>query len=577
MSTSSTCRIGGLPALNDGNNARAVLYNRLIDDIQRADVHLGRQQRPGREHHRRPGRGHEGDERRLVHHQGDLAERTTARTQLPSTTCTRSRSRGPRRGRRLQARDRRARRGDLHHRRPGSPARPVAGTTRCRPATPCSTALRWPHRRRPARPRCCVSAAKHSTRASSTAAQLRRLQLHGPLHPGLRRVRAGQRPDQRQPGLEPAQDDPSRWTSPHASRCTRCSAASLQTRASAPASTTARASRPGSLHPHVHVHPHVRSNRPVLTTCAGSATTARSARRTTCSSARTCRRATSLYTRSPGMHSAILNLDDPSTDGIDYQTMNTVIAPDVFTAGNTTRSRRPDSQAATMWIASSSACRPATRCSRSTCPARRQPGHGPGALPALPPLGPRRRLERQHVVLRTVRSRAAPRRPVQPDGQRRAARGLGSHRRGQAHVRRRLGSVPLTASLFGVAVSPNPDVIPTRRSASGSRSYSLQNNFASFTGQAVGSTLRQRPEGRVHDRRPAPSRLLDEVPGRLDSFRATIGGPSDAAADLDLFVYQCTTRLHDVALRVRVQTATPRSRSRSRTRRPVPGSSWSTA
>ncbi len=37
---------------------------------------------------------------------------------------------------------------------------------------------------------------------------------------------------------------------------------------------------------------------------------------------------------SVGVHSALLNLDDPSTAGIDYQTMNTVVVPDVFTADN---------------------------------------------------------------------------------------------------------------------------------------------------------------------------------------------------------------------------------------------------
>src|SRR5439155_25343643 len=35
-----------------------------------------------------------------------------------------------------------------------------------------------------------------------------------------------------------------------------------------------------------------------------------------------------------GVHSAILNVDDPSTTGIDYQVMNTVVAADQFNAGN---------------------------------------------------------------------------------------------------------------------------------------------------------------------------------------------------------------------------------------------------
>ena len=46
--------IGGLPALNDGNNARAQLYNAADRHVRRAAGHLGRQLRPGPEHHRRP-------------------------------------------------------------------------------------------------------------------------------------------------------------------------------------------------------------------------------------------------------------------------------------------------------------------------------------------------------------------------------------------------------------------------------------------------------------------------------------------------------------------------------------------
>lgn len=40
------------------------------------------------------------------------------------------------------------------------------------------------------------------------------------------------------------------------------------------------------------------------------------------------------FTTTPGAHSAILDLDDPGTAGVDYQTMNLVIAADGFTAAN---------------------------------------------------------------------------------------------------------------------------------------------------------------------------------------------------------------------------------------------------
>ena len=39
--------IGGLPALNDGDNARAELYNAPHQQARRADRHLGRQLEPG--------------------------------------------------------------------------------------------------------------------------------------------------------------------------------------------------------------------------------------------------------------------------------------------------------------------------------------------------------------------------------------------------------------------------------------------------------------------------------------------------------------------------------------------------
>ena len=47
--------IGGLPALNDGNNTRCIVYERLIEQSKRADVLLHRQQRTRPEHRRRPG------------------------------------------------------------------------------------------------------------------------------------------------------------------------------------------------------------------------------------------------------------------------------------------------------------------------------------------------------------------------------------------------------------------------------------------------------------------------------------------------------------------------------------------
>ena len=101
----------------------------------------------------------------------------------------------------------------------------------------------------------------------------------------------------------------------------------------------------------------------------------------------------------------------------------------------------------------------------------------------------------------------------------------------------------LTVSILGATVSPNPDVIPSATiGVPVARSYTLTNLFGAFTGRAVGTTLGQRPVG---DARRSPtsrsSSIQSIVTAGSTSLRATIGSPSDPAADLDLFVFNCTT------------------------------------
>ena len=72
------------------------------------------------------------------------------------------------------------------------------------------------------------------------------------------------------------------------------------------------------------------------------------------------------------------------------------------------------------------------------------------------------------------------------------------------------------------------------------RSYSFQNNFATFTGNAVGSNLGSARRGVFTIADHEQQTYNTTIPAGTTSFRATIGNSSDAAADLDLFVYQCT-------------------------------------
>ena len=86
-------------------------------------------------------------------------------------------------------------------------------------------------------------------------------------------------------------------------------------------------------------------------------------------------------------------------------------------------------------------------------------------------------------------------------------------------------------------MSPNPDVIPSATiGVPVARSYTITNLFGAFTGRAVGTSM-----GSAHIDRPtiANHEVQDipvVIPAGASSLRATIGNPSDPAADLDLFV-----------------------------------------
>jgi hypothetical protein len=91
-------------------------------------------------------------------------------------------------------------------------------------------------------------------------------------------------------------------------------------------------------------------------------------------------------------------------------------------------------------------------------------------------------------------------------------------------------------------VSPNPDVIAS--AAVGvpvARSYTLTNLLGAFTGRAEGTTLGSAKRATPSIANLAQQQHLVVVTAGTTSLRATIGGTSDPAADLDLYVFNCTT------------------------------------
>jgi len=243
-----------------------------------------------------------------------------------------------------------------------------------------------------------------------------------------------------------------------------------------------------------------------------------------------------------GIHAAILRLDNSSTDGIDYETMNTVLAPDVFTEANgytVTKTGMAGRNHVDRYFFRVPAGNPVLKVDLA----------GPDGNPGTGQV----RFLRFHPWGLGVDSNASTSCYAPPvagcatgDPLSRTVDGAAEGVWEVTVEARRTSDVDwapytLTASLFGVAVTPNPDVIPEAQvGVPVLRSYSFQNNFASFTGQAVGSPLGSARRGVFTIANGELQHYTTTIPAGTTSFRATIGSPSDAAADLDLFVYQCS-------------------------------------
>ena len=245
---------------------------------------------------------------------------------------------------------------------------------------------------------------------------------------------------------------------------------------------------------------------------------------------------------STGIHSAILNLDNSSTDGIDYQTMNTVIVPDTLTAANgyaVTKTGSAGRNQALHYFFRVPAGNPVFKVDL-TGPSDAA-GTGQVRFLRFHPSGLGVDANTSTNCYVPVIAGCSTGDPL--------SRTVADATAGVWEViveARRTSDVAaapftLTASLFGVSVSPNPDIIPTAQvGVPVARSYTLTNNFATFTGRAVGSGFGSARRGPFSIAHHELQHYTTTIPAGTTSFRATIGSPSDPAADLDLFVYRCS-------------------------------------
>jgi hypothetical protein len=237
-----------------------------------------------------------------------------------------------------------------------------------------------------------------------------------------------------------------------------------------------------------------------------------------------------------GIHSAILNLDDPATPGIDHQTLNTVVAAEQFAAGNNytvTHEGEIGRNQTRSYFFEVPAGTPAFKVDFSGPDGTA--GTGQARFLRFHPYG---------VGLDTNSSTACYS-PAVAAGCNPNSRTVSNPLAGVWEVTvegRRTSDAAaaeytLTASILGASVSPNPDTIASATLDTPiARSYAVTNLFGAFTGRAVGTSL-----GSAKMATPTIADLAQQtyqvvVPVGSTSLRATIGGTSDPAADLDLFV-----------------------------------------
>jgi subtilisin family serine protease len=236
-----------------------------------------------------------------------------------------------------------------------------------------------------------------------------------------------------------------------------------------------------------------------------------------------------------GAHSAILRLDDPTTVGIDYQAMNTVIVPYEFAATDdyaVTIASTIDRAQTLHYFFEVPAGTPAFKVDLAA-------PDGVGHI----------RFLRWHPWGVGVDSNSVSNCYINPTLA--CTTGSGSSRTVQnplagvweVSVDARRNSIAddaaftLTASVLGATVAPNPDVIAQATiGVPVNRSYEITNVFGAFTGRAVGTSM-----GSAHIDRPTIANhevqnIPVAIPAGATSVRATIGNPSDPASDLDLFV-----------------------------------------
>jgi len=245
------------------------------------------------------------------------------------------------------------------------------------------------------------------------------------------------------------------------------------------------------------------------------------------------------------IHSAIMQIDDPFTDGIDLMTMNTVFAARDFTAANANTIRatgqvgRNETKHLLVRVPVGASALKIDLAAGGT-----EPGAGQVRFLRFSPQG---------VPIDTTSTTNC----YNPDAGAGCTGGTPLSRTvvnplpGVWEIvveARRTSDVlrapyAVTATVLGTVISPNPDVVPTAAVGSTvTRSYTVSNQLAGFTGRLVGGGAL----GSTQTQRPTLGHLASQtfdvtVPAGVSSYTVRTSNSSDLRADIDLLVFRCST------------------------------------
>jgi Bacterial pre-peptidase C-terminal domain len=237
-----------------------------------------------------------------------------------------------------------------------------------------------------------------------------------------------------------------------------------------------------------------------------------------------------------GIHSALVILDDPSSPGYEYETEATVVAAEQFSElGNfsVTRPGASDRGGFKAFFFNVAPNTPAFKVDLAIN------GSGRARIDAFDPWGlpvdPNAAAFTNTATSRTFANPKAGVWEIDIEASRADVSG--------ALVLPDVSTYNVTASELGVSIIPASLEIPTMTlGSSKTTSFTFKNLFGAFTGRSLGTAV-----GSAHDATPtakaggAQQQTLITVPSGATNLTVTIGNTSDPNADLDLYLFNCTS------------------------------------